>query len=99
MSQWATYYIEDLKDGLDVTFRPRGDSMSPLIRSGDLVTVEPVRPDDIRKGDIVLCSVGRSHFLHLVKAIRGGQFMIGNNKGRINGWTTKVWGKVTLIEA
>ena len=34
----------------------------------------------------VLCKVNGSEYLHLVKAIRGPQCQIGNNRGRINGW-------------
>jgi hypothetical protein len=30
--------------------------------------------------------VGGSQYLHLIKAISGSRFQIGNNRGRINGW-------------
>ena len=36
-------------------------------------------------GDVVLCKVNGRHYLHLVKAIQGKRFQIGNNRGRING--------------
>lgn len=39
-------------------------------------------------GDIVLCKVNGSQFLHLIKAIRGEEFQIGNNRGKINGWVS-----------
>lgn len=85
---WATGYIEKLKNGEAVSFRPRGNSMSPIIQSGDLVTVAPVNVDTLKVGDVVLCKVRGSQYLHLIKGIRGKQFQIGNNRGHINGWIT-----------
>jgi hypothetical protein len=37
---WATPYIDKLKKGETVQFRPRGNSMSGRIESGQLCTVE-----------------------------------------------------------
>jgi hypothetical protein len=52
-------------------------------------------------GDIVLCKVNGAEYLHLVKAIQGPRFQIGNNRGRINGWITgaAIYGRFTRIEA
>ena len=87
---WATHYIERLKAGKPVQFRPRGHSMTGIIASGQLVTVVPIGTDDnITKGDVVLCKVGGAEYLHLVKAIRNGAYQIGNNRGGINGWTSR----------
>ena len=83
---WATGYIAKLRDGEAVSFRPRGNSMSPKIKSGQLCTVEPVDPGTLVVGDIVLCKVRGAEYLHLVKAIQAGRFQIGNNQGHINGW-------------
>ena len=85
---WATHYIERLKNGETVRFRPRGNSMKGKIESGQLVTVEPVGTKALQKGDIVLCKVNGSQYLHLIKAIQGERYQIGNNIGRINGWVT-----------
>jgi hypothetical protein len=61
--------------------------MKGKIESGNLCTVEPVRDHAVlRVGDIVLCKVHGAEYLHLVKAIQGERFQIGNNRGRINGW-------------
>lgn len=38
---WATQYIAMLRDGKTVQFRPRGNSMTGLIETGQLCTVEP----------------------------------------------------------
>lgn len=97
---WATQYIQKLKEGETVQFRPRGNSMSGKIESGQLCTVVPVQQEEIKKGDIVLCKVNGSQYIHLVKAIQGDRFQIGNNKGRINGWIgmNGVFGKCVKVE-
>ncbi|MDA1018120.1 MAG: hypothetical protein O3A00_27145 [Planctomycetota bacterium] len=70
------------------------------IESGQLCTVEPVDSDTLEVGDIVLCKVNGHEYLHLVKAIQGKRFQIGNNRGRINGWIagTSIYGKCIKIE-
>jgi hypothetical protein len=83
---WANHYIEKLKAGETVQFRPRGNSMKGKIESGQLVTVAPIGDRGLEKGDIVLCKVNGSQYLHLIKAIQGDRYQIGNNIGRINGW-------------
>jgi hypothetical protein len=99
---WATKYIEALGRGETVAFRPRGHSMSGRIESGQLVTVDPLQNGQvIAVGNIVLCKVNGTQYLHLVKAISGDRYQIGNNRGRINGWTSRrnIFGVVTRIEA
>ncbi|HRH48595.1 MAG TPA: hypothetical protein PLP23_07585 [Panacibacter sp.] len=86
---WATHYIEKLKNGDTVQFRPRGNSMKGKIASGQLVTVEPVGDRKLKINDIVLCKVNGNQYLHLIKAIQGDRYQIGNNIGRINGWITQ----------
>lgn len=97
---WADAYIERLKNGETVQFRPRGHSMKGRIASGQLCTVMPVEPEDVKKGDIVLCKVGRAQYLHIVKAIQGPRYQIGNNRGRINGWIgfEQIFGKCVRVE-
>jgi phage repressor protein C with HTH and peptisase S24 domain len=91
-------YADQLKEGHTVQFRPRGNSMVPKIKSGELVTVEPNQ--EISKGDIVFCKVGKNYYVHLVKAIKNGRYQIANNKGRVNGWigVGSIFGKVTKVE-
>jgi hypothetical protein len=86
---WAGKYVEKLLQGESVQIRPRGNSMSGKIESGQLVTVVPLFDREPRVGDIVLCEVNGAQYLHLVKAISGDRFQIGNNRGRINGWTSR----------
>ena len=97
---WATQYIEKLKAGETVSFRPRGNSMTGKIESGQLCTVEPVDHESLQVGDIVLCKVKGHEYLHLIKAIQGERFQIGNNRGRINGWISagSIFGKCVSVE-
>lgn len=98
---WATPYIAKLKNGETVSFRPRGHSMKGKIESGQLCTVEPIADfGELAKGDIVLCKVNGNEYLHLIKAMQGARFQIGNNRGRINGWigANSIFGKCIKIE-
>lgn len=98
---WATHYIAELLQGRTVQFRPRGNSMVGKIRSGQLCTVEPLGESaTLKVGDVVLCEVGRAQYLHLIKAVEPERFLIGNNRGGINGWTRreKLYGKCTRVE-
>lgn len=92
---WATHHIEKLQAGETVQFRPRGNSMLPKIKSGQLCTVVPA--DEADPGDVVLCRVKGSEYLHLVKAREGDRYLIGNNKGRLNGWTRAIFGKLVGV--
>lgn len=98
---WAKPYAEKLVAGETVSFRPRGNSMTPRIKSGQLCTVEPLVADP-EVDDVVLCFVRSSYYLHLVKSVdlnRG--FLIGNNHGRLNGWVNRsqVYGRLVKVEA
>ena len=75
--------------------------MTGKIESGQLCTVAPVVPEELAVGDIVLCKVSGNEYLHLIKAIHGQRYQIGNNRGRINGWVTanQIFGKCVKIEA
>lgn len=74
--------------------------MTGKIESGQLCTVEPVDPDSLSVGDIVLCKVNGAEYLHLIKAIQGPRFQIGNNRGRINGWITarSIFGRCVRVD-
>ena len=95
---------EDLKNGKAVEFRPKGNSMTPKIKSGQLVRVEPVENySQIKAGDIVFCKVKGNHYVHLVQAVKqkmgGMRFQIGNNHNRTNGTIgeSQLFGKVTRV--
>lgn len=97
---WATFHIEKLKRGETVQFRPRGNSMSGKIESGNLCTVVPAQLEELEVGDIVLCKVAGAQYLHLIKARQGERFQIGNNRGGINGWigSNGIFGRCVRVE-
>jgi hypothetical protein len=76
--------------------------MQPLIRSRQLVRVEPVDPAKLEVGDIVLVRVAGTTYLHLVSAVdhANARVQISNNRGRVNGWTGhgRVFGICTEVE-
>ncbi len=98
---WATHHIAKLKQGQTVSFRPRGHSMKGKIESGQLCTVSLVEAAALQVGDVVLCKVKGAEYLHLVKAIQGQRFQIGNNRGGINGWISPnaIFGKLIKVES
>lgn len=99
---WATHYIQKLKAGETVSFRPRGNSMTGKIESGQLVTVSP-DVSVLEVGNIVLCTVHGAQYLHLITAIKdnGGKksYQISNNHKRVNGWTSleKIYGRLISV--
>ena len=98
---WAAHHIEKLRKAETVSFRPRGNSMAGKIESGQLCTVEPTDPATLKVDEIVRCKVKGHEYLHLIKAIQGTRFQIGNNRGRINGWITAngIFGRCTRVES
>lgn len=96
---WAKFAIEALHRGENVQIRPRGHSMKGRVNDGDLVTVQQCNPEDLRVGDIVLVRVRGRDYLHLVKAVNQRRFLIGNNRGGINGWVgvNSVYGIATRV--
>jgi hypothetical protein len=96
---WATQYIARLQNGETVQFRPRGHSMRGKVDSGQLCTVAPVT-GELEVGDVVLCKVNGRQYLHLIKAVQGDRYQIGNNRGRINGWVSRgcIYGKCIRVE-
>lgn len=96
---WADRHIEELNKNNITSFRPKGHSMKGKIDSGQLITVSK-NFTSLSIGDIVLCKVKGRHYVHLIKAIRDDQYLIGNNKGNINGWISDnaIYGKVIKIQ-
>lgn len=73
--------------------------MGRKIESAQFVTVAPVGNPTLKLGDIVLCKVNGIPYLPPAKAISRDRIQVGNNKGRINGWTSRrnTFGIVTEI--
>ncbi|MGD8687447.1 MAG: signal peptidase I [Syntrophobacterales bacterium] len=57
---------ELLSLGCGVRFRAPGTSMHPTIRHGDLITVEPVTPANLRGGDIILYRLRNGFIAHRI---------------------------------
>ena len=94
--------ITRLQSGEQVKFRPHGNSMLPHIKSGALVTLDPVTDPETQlvKGKAVYCTVRGRKFLHFIVAVRDGQYQIANASGHVNGWTTakQIYGVLANIE-
>lgn len=97
---WADEAIRALSEGEEVTVYPRGNSMTPKIRSGARCTIAPVDPSTLRRGEIVLVKVKGSVYLHLISAVDKERVQISNNHGHANGWTAKanVYGKLVAVD-
>jgi len=90
--------LEKLLTGESIISKEPGNSMVPLIKSKQPVKLEPIIWKDAEIGDMVYCKVRGNLYTHLVKAKNDKRgCLIGNNHGRINGWTKKVFGKVTKV--
>lgn len=79
-----------------------GNSMMPILKSRQPVIVSPVTDEtEIGEKDIVFCKVRGHYYVHLVHKVKknGEMFLIGNNHGHMNGWTSRanIFGKVTEI--
>lgn len=97
---WAAVAIQKLQNGEVAKVRPRGHSMTGKVNNGELVTLEVCDPSLLKAGDIVLVKVKGRVYLHLVKAINNGRYLIGNNRGGINGWVgaNAIYGIATQVE-
>ena len=90
--------LESLEKGEPCTHVGHGNSMTPLIKSGQPVKLIPLTWEQCERGDMVYCKVNGNLFTHLVKGKNDKRgVLIGNNHGRINGWTKKVYGKVVEV--
>lgn len=92
---------EEMKQGKIGKLIGIGNSMTPILKSKQPVICIPITDEvELHKNDIVFCKVNGHYYLHKIYAIRGkDQFLIGNNHGHANGWTSKknIFGKVAEI--
>ena len=89
---------QKLRAGETIISKEPGNSMLPILKSKQPVRIAPATWETVDVDDIVYCRVKGNYYTHLVKATdpkRG--CLICNNKGRINGWTKNVFGKVVEI--
>lgn len=92
------YKLEKLQAGETVTTSEKGNSMVPLIRSGQEHILEPATWESVEVGDIAYAKVHGRFFTHLVTAKNDDKgCQISNNHGHVNGWTKQVYGKVIKV--
>lgn len=92
--------IEKLKSGQTCLVQGLGQSMTPILKSGQVCRVEPVTEEtELKKNDIVLCKVKGHIYLHKISAIDGNRYQISNNHKHVNGWVgrSNIYGIVTEI--
>lgn len=89
--------IAELSQGKDSTMQAFGNSMRPLIDSGSELTFRAT--NDYQVGDVVFTKIrGRFIDAHKITKIGSdGRFMIANNKGHENGWTSMIYGRVVAV--
>jgi hypothetical protein len=92
------YKLEKLQNGETFVTSEKGNSMVPLINSGQDHKLAPCTWEESQVNDIVYCKVHGRFFTHIVKAKNNDKgCQIGNNRGHINGWTKQVYGKVIEV--
>jgi len=92
------YKLERLKKGETFITSEKGNSMSPIIKSGQEHKLAPAKLEEVEVDDIVYCKVKGNFYTHMVKAKNNDKgVLIGNNRGGTNGWTKQVFGKVIEI--
>lgn len=90
--------VECLKRGEIIARYEFGDSMSPILVSGEYCIVEPVfDTSTINVGDAVLCEVNGYLMTHMVILKSNSHadyphFLIGSTHYDIYGWTWKIYG-------
>lgn len=61
---------ESIREGKSVSLTVKGNSMSPLLRDGkDVVKLVPFRPEEIKRGDVILFRYGARFLLHRIISI------------------------------
>lgn len=89
-----------LRRGEECLVQGFGQSMTPILKSGQVCRVSPVTEDTVlRKNDIVLCRVKGHIYLHKITAIKNNRYQISNNHKHVNGWIGKdnIYGKCVEI--
>jgi signal peptidase I len=105
-SAFAGLSMDILCLGKSLRFRAQGYSMRPLLRSGDILTVEPANRCRISLGDVILCSIQPERIVvHRVvgRLANGGRLRYlvqGDQVARPDGIIPpeQVYGRVSTIE-
>ena len=72
--------------------KPKGNSMSPRIKSGERICI--VQQLRYEVDDVVFCKVKGRYMVHLIAAYNPKRgYQITNLKGHVNGWSKTIYGK------
>lgn len=83
MNQFEPTLRAVLAAGHGARFRVEGDSMHPVIRSGEYVKVIPCTVSKLRRGDVILAATGRGLTAHrIVRISERGIITRGDNSLR-----------------
>jgi signal peptidase len=63
---FTTVIEEALTTGTTVRFRAEGTSMYPTIRDGEAISIAAVSPEEVVRGDVLLCRQGKRVLAHRV---------------------------------
>ena len=92
------YSAEKLKAGETIILIGFGQSMVPILKSGQPALVAPVNDATaLKKNDVVFAKVNGHFYLHKIAAVKNGNsYLISNNHGHANGWVSrnKIFGKM-----
>ena len=99
MSQKYEIIIKRIQEGKNIDLKEGGNSMTPIIRHREPVTLSPVDTSKLEVGDIVLARVRGNYYTHLVSALEGERVQISNNHKHVNGWIhrSKVYAIVSAV--
>lgn len=101
MNQFEPTLRALLVAGHGARFRVEGDSMHPVIRSGDYVRVLPCSVSELRRGDVILASTGRGLTAHRIVRTEGQRVITrGDNSLRADPAIdkTQILGRVAEVE-
>ena len=93
MKKW-----ELLKEGKWLITGESGNSMLPILKSGQKVILKPMPSlEELEIGDIVYSRVSGNFVTHEIKSLGSRGALISNHAGHENGWTKSIFGKVVGI--
>ena len=101
--QFSALMKSVLEKGKDFRFQAAGSSMSPFIKSGDVITLSSVEHKTIHIGDILAVNhpINNNLVVHRVAACRAGNYLLKADNSQIpDGWIkpNQIIGVVGKIE-
>ena len=86
----TNYILKALEEKGEVRYTPHGNSMTPMLISGEEIRLKQVPLKALRTGDAVYVKVKGSYYCHLLTAIdeNNNRYQISNNHNFVNGWVS-----------